>query len=227
MTPNIGETLYTSLNRGFYTAAAFIPNFIAGIVILLIGVILGSIIKRIVLEVFRALKLETYLRKYGVPEGKRELNWANILAEIARWFVIILFLIPTTDVWNLPRVVIVLQEFLLYLPNIFVAAIIGLIGMVFAKLAYDIVLASTRDLSPDASQAIASVTRVAIIVFVILVALQQLGIAKELITTLFQGIVAMLALAGGIAFGLGGQETARDLLSRIRKDLHQKPPTKK
>lgn len=219
MTPNVGDTLIASINRGFMAAATFVPNLVAGIVILLIGIILGSIVKRLVLELFNTLKIEAFLRKYGVPEAKKEFTWSNLLAEIVRWFVIVIFLIPTADVWGLPQITRVLDTFLLYLPNVFVAAIIALVGMVFARLAHDLVLASTREITADASQAIASITRWAITIFVMLAVLNQLGVAQDLIRILFTGFVAMIALAGGIAFGLGGQDTARTLLETLRKRL--------
>lgn len=226
MTPNVGDTLIASINRGFLAAATFIPNILAGIVILLIGIILGSIVKRIVVEVLNALKIDSYLKKYGVPEAKREFSWTNILAEIARWFVIILFLIPTAEVWGLPQVTTILNSFLLYLPNVFVAAIIGLVGLVFARLAHDVVLGSTREISPDASQAIAASARWAIIIFVMLAVLNQLGVARDLIRILFTGFVAMVSIAGGIAFGLGGQTSAREVLESLKKSF-QNPPSKK
>lgn len=219
MTPNVGDTLLMSIDRGFLAAATFVPNLIAGLVIILIGIILGSIVKRIVLEVFRSLKIEEFLKKYGVPEANKEFSWSNLLSEIVRWFIIVIFLIPTADVWGLPQITRVLDTFLLYLPNVFVAAIIALVGMVFSRLAHDLVLASTRELSGDAPKAIASITRWAIIVFVMLAVLNQLGVAQDLIRILFTGFVAMIALAGGIAFGLGGQKSAAALLEMLIKKL--------
>lgn len=220
MTPNIGDTLISSINQGFLAAGSFVPNFIAGVIILLIGIILASLVKRILLQVFEMLKIESFLQRYGVPEAKKEFNWSNILSEIARWFVIIIFLIPTAGVWGLPQITTVLNTFLLYLPNVFVAAIIGLVGLVFSRLAHDVVLASTRGVSPDGSRTIASVTRWAIVVFVTLAVLNQLGVAQDLVRILFTGFVAMIAIAGGIAFGLGGQDTARAILDAIRKRIH-------
>ncbi len=216
---NVGDTILTSVGKGFLVAATFVPNLIAGIVILLIGIILGSIIKRVIIEILNALKIEAYLRKYGVPEVKKEFSWTNILAEIARWFVVILFLIPTAEIWGLPQIVTVLNTFLLYLPNVFVAAIIAVVGFVFARLAHDVVLASTREVTPEGSQTIASITRWAIIIFVLLAVLSQLGVAQDLIRILFTGFVAMIAIAGGIAFGLGGQDTAKNLLEALRKKI--------
>lgn len=219
MTTDVGQTLLTSLNSGLAAVTAFVPKFIAGTVILLIGIILASLLKQVVLEVFKALKIESFLKRYGVPEAKEEFTWSNILAEIVKWFVILMFLIPTADVWGLPQVVTVLNTFLLYLPNVFVAAIIGMVGFVFSKLSHDVVLASMKGLSPDTAKTVASITRWAIIVFVILAVLNQLGVATDLVRILFTGFVAMVAIAGGIAFGLGGQNAAKDILEGIRKRL--------
>lgn len=219
MYTDVGGVLINSLNNALLGVAVFIPKFLAGLIILLIGIIVASILKHVVVEVFKALHLEAVLRRYGVPEAKAEFNWTNILAEIVRWFVMVIFLIPTADVWGLPQITTILNTFLLYLPNVFVAAIIGLVGLVFARLAHDVLLVSSQSLSPDTSNAIASISRWAVTVFVILAVLNQLGVASDLIRILFTGFVAMVAVAGGIAFGLGGQDTAKDILEAIRKKL--------
>lgn len=219
MTPDIGQIFLTSINNGLYAIVSFVPKFLAGALILLIGILLASILKQVVLEVAKALKIETFLKKYGVPEAKEEFSWSNIMAEIVRWFVVIIFLIPTADVWGLPQIVTVLNTFLLYLPNVFVAAIIAVVGFVFARLGHDIILASTRRVSPETSKSIASVARWAITVFVLLAVLNQLGVASDLIRILFTGFVAMVAVAGGIAFGLGGKEAAKDVLDSLRGKL--------
>ncbi len=219
MTTDIGQTLIISINNGITAVVGFVPKFIVGGIILLLGIIIASLLRQVVVGIFRALKIESVLRKYGVPEAKEEFTWTNIIAEIARWFVIIVFLIPTADVWGLPRVVTILNEFLLYLPNVFVAAIIAIVGFVFARLSHDVILASAKGISLDAANAIASVTRWAINVFVILAILTQLGVASDLIRILFTGFVAMVAIAGGIAFGLGGKDSASEILAELKKKL--------
>jgi len=197
----------------------FIPKFIAGLIILLIGIIVASLVKRLVVELFRALKVEMFLQRYGVPQAKDEFTWTNLLTEIVRWFIIILFLIPAASIWGLPQVATVLNTFALYLPNVFVAAIIAVVGFVFGRLAYDVVLASTRGLSKDSAKAIASTTRWAVVVFTLLAVLNQLGVAADLVRILFTGFVAMIAIAGGIAFGLGGQGAAKQLIDDLQKKL--------
>jgi len=216
---NIGTTLAASFNSAFYAVVAFIPKFLAGAIILLIGVIIASLLKQLVVGLFEALKVEKYLKKYGVPEAKAEFSWTNILAELTRWFVIILFLIPTAEVWGLPQIIAILNEFLTYLPNVFVAAVIAMVGFAFARLAHDIILASTKGVDSQTAGTIASITKWAISIFVILAVLSQLGVATDLIRILFTGFVAMLAIAGGIAFGFGGQKTAQDIVEGVRKRL--------
>ncbi len=216
---DIGTTLVLSINAGLVAIAAFVPKFILGLIILLIGIIIASILKQIVLELFKALRIESFLKKYGVPEAKDEFSWSGILAEIVRWFIIIVFLLPTADIWGLPKVDIVLSQVLLYLPNVFVAVIIILVGFVVSRLVHDVVLASTKELSRESTRTVASISRWAINIFVILAALSQLGVASDLIRILFTGFVAMLAIAGGIAFGLGGQSSAKDVVEGIRHKL--------
>ena len=215
--PDIGLTLTASFNSAFYGVVSFIPKFLAGAIIFLIGVIVASILKQVVLSLFKTLRLEEFLKKYGVPEAKDQFSWANILSEIVRWFVIIVFLIPTADVWGLQRIITVLNNFLNYLPNVFVAAVIAMIGFVFARLSHDVVLASAKGVDEQTAAAIASVTRWAVNVFVLLAVLNQLGVATDLIRILFTGLVAMLAIAGGIAFGLGGQSAAKDVVEEVKK----------
>jgi hypothetical protein len=219
MGTDLGATLLASINNGLLLIVNFIPKFILGLIIILVGIILASILKQVILGILKALKVEALLKRYGVPEAKGDLTWVNLLSEIVRWFVILIFLVPTADIWGLPRVGVLLNEFLLYLPNVLVAAIIALVGFVLARLAHDVILASAKGLSAEASNTIASVTRWSIIIFVVLVVLNQLGVATDLIRILFIGFVAMLAISGGIAFGLGGQGVARDILETLRKKL--------
>jgi small-conductance mechanosensitive channel len=216
---DIGTTLTASFNSAFYGVVNFFPKFLVGLVVLIIGIIIASILKQVVVGAFKALKVDVYLKKYAVPGAKEGYVWINLLAEIVRWFVIIVFLVPTAEVWGLPQIIAILNEFLMYLPNVFVAAVIAMIGFVLAKLAHDLLLASMKGVDNQTAVTVASITRWVINVFVVLVVLNQLGVAADLIRILFTGIVAMLAVAGGIAFGLGGQGAAQEVIEGIKKRL--------
>lgn len=215
---SIGENLSRSFNLGLTYLADFLPRLIGGLVVLVIGLIVAGLAKWVVLAVLRAIQLEKLLGQYA-KAGKKGLTWSNIIGEIVRWFVIILFLMPTVEIWGIPAVAAILSQILLYLPNVLVAAIVIFLGLVIANLMYDVVHTAIRGVSDQTANTAAGVAKWSIIVFVVLVALNQLGIAADLIRILFTGIVAMLALGGGIAFGLGGKDAAQEIIRDVREKL--------
>lgn len=214
------EDLSTAVSSAVLSALAtfvnFIPSLIGGLVILTIGLIIAAVVYRVIVAFLKAIKLEQYLSKYGITkvEGK-EIEWSEILAELARWSIIIVFLVPTLSAWRLDAVNTVLNRLILYIPNVIVAVVLALIGLVFSKLAYRIAYSLSRSLGRDVAHTVAIVAQWSITVFVGFLVLHQLGVAQELLRILFGGLVAMVALAGGLAFGLGGQGTARSLLESL------------
>jgi hypothetical protein len=215
---NVNNVLGNTINNTLATIGAFLPRFISGLIVLILGIIIASFLKQIILQLFKFIKLEAMLKKYGVPETKEGVNWSNILAELIRWFVIILFLVPTAEVWGLGKFVEVLNGLLAFIPNVIIAVLLLLVGFVIARLVYDVLRASLHGLSPESARNVARAGKWAVLVFVFLVVLNQLGIASDLIRILFGGIVAMIALAGGLAFGLGGKDTAAEILEKIKKN---------
>ncbi len=215
---NVNNVLGETVNNTLGAIGAFLPRFLSGLIVLILGIIIASFLKQIVLQLFKFIKLEAMLQKYGVPETKEGVNWSNILAELIRWFVIILFLVPTAEVWGLGQFVEVLNGLLAFIPNVIIAVLLLLVGFVIARLVYDVLRASLHGLSPDSARNVARAGKWAVLVFVFLVVLNQLGIASDLIRILFAGIVAMIALAGGLAFGLGGKDFAAEILEKVKKN---------
>lgn len=216
---NIGEVLTYTFSNAVATIVTFIPRFLSGLIILVIGLIIGSFLKQGIHQLFRVLKIETWLHRYGVPESKGDATWANIVGELARWFVIILFFLPVADIWGLSKFSDVLGGLLLFLPNVFVAVLLLLVGFVISKLVSDLLLASIHGISKDSAQTVANVGRWAVLIFVFLVVLNQLGVASDLIRILFSGFVGMVALAGGLAFGLGGKNFASEVLEKLKSKM--------
>ena len=93
MTGDVTSSLIASINSGLLGLIGFLQSFIAGLIVLVIGVIIAALVRQLLLELLKALRIEGFLKRYGVPEAHGELKWSNILSEIARWFVILLFLV--------------------------------------------------------------------------------------------------------------------------------------
>jgi small-conductance mechanosensitive channel len=218
---SVNQILIVTLNNTLAQVAQFIPRFLTGLIILLIGLIIASFVKQILVQVFKFIKLDQLLERYGVPEtrGAEGVSWTRFLAELARWFVIVLFLVPTADIWGLGQFVVILNNFLSYLPNVLVSVLLLLVGFVAGRLVHDLLLASVQRVSKESARTIAVVGKYSVIVFAVLIALSQLGIASDLIRILFAGVVAAVALAAGLAFGLGGRDAAKEILTRILKRL--------
>ena len=191
----------------------FIPSLIGGLIVFVIGLVIAAVIHRIITATLKTIQIEKYLSKYGITKvDGHDVEWSQILAELARWAIIIIFLVPTLEAWRLGAVNNVLNRVILYIPNVIVAVILALVGLVFAKLAHKVTFSASRSLGKDLANTVALVAQWSLTVFVAFLVLHQLGVAQELLRILFGGLVAMVAIAGGIAFGLGGKETAQKIL---------------
>lgn len=220
----VGTILATSVAR----LGSYLPQFLAGLVLLLIGLSVAALLKEVVLRGLAFLRVEDWfsnvtswfktIKSEGAARGK---VWSRLVAELVRWTVVILFLVPAAEAWGLPRVTDLLNQFLLYIPNVFVAVFIGFVGLVAANLVAEIVKNASTGLGSQSANLLSTVARYALVLFTTLVVLNQLGIAADLIRILFTGIVAMLTLAGGIAFGLGGQDGARKFLDDLKKRVER------
>jgi len=194
----------------------FVPAFIGGLIILIVGLVIAAVVYRVVFGLLKMIQLEKFLARYGVTklEGK-DIEWSEIVAELSRWTIIIVFLVPTLQAWRLDAVNTVLNRVILYIPNVIVAVILAMVGLAFSRLGYRIARSASQSLGKHVSNTAGLVAEWSIVVFVVFLVLHQLGVAQELLRILFAGLVAMLALAGGLAFGLGGQGTARTLLDAL------------
>ncbi len=197
----------------------FLPNFLGGLLIFAIGLIVAQIARRVLTSIFDFFKFDVLIKKTKLASGNEVNIWKEILVELLGWSVVILFLIPAAEVWGLSQVTVVLNQLLFYLPNVLVAVIVGFIGLVFANLVSDVVRHSVRTVGSTSANTLAALARYSIVFFTVLIVLNQLGIAQDLIRILFTGIVTMIAIAGGLAFGLGGKDLAREILEELKKNV--------
>jgi len=138
---------------------------------------------------------------------------------LVKWFFIIVFLMSAANILGLNEVSQFLRTVVLYIPNVIIAAVILMIGLLVAKFLESLVLASVRAAELASANFLAALTKWSVVVFSLLVALVQLGIAEDIIRIVVVGIVAAAALALGLAFGLGGQKHADGFIGRMKQKI--------
>lgn len=214
------DVIVGSLQNLWMGFANFVPNLIAALVVLIIGLIVAAGLGALVEKIFEAIRLDLFLDKLGVkPYFERagmRLRASYFLGRLVYWFVVIAFLLAASDSLGLYALSGFLTSVLGYLPNVIAAVLIMLAAVVLGGLARRVVTASVMGARLHAAQFLGSLTWWAIVVFGLLAALTQLNIAAEIIQSIVTGFIAMLALAGGLAFGLGGKGYAEHLVNKLK-----------
>jgi hypothetical protein len=216
---NTAEAIRVSVANAVNTIVSVIPRLLGFAVILIVGWLVSSLLARGVLAALRAVRFNDLARKSGFAGfvqnmGVRQ-DAAGVIASIVKWFVRLITLVVAFDMLGLPAVSAVLQQLVLWLPNLIVALVVLVVGGLAANALSRLVRGATAEAGLSNADVLATVTRVVVWSFAIVVAVNQLGIATTLINTLLVGVVGALALATGLAFGLGGRDRAAEILERM------------
>jgi len=212
------EAMLTALAGGLAMFFAAIPKVIAFAIILIVGWFVAGLIARLTARLLRAVHFNDLAERSGfgrfVSNIGVQMDSAEFLATVANWFMRLIVLVVAFDALGLPAVSDVLRQLLLWLPNLAVGIVVLVIGGLLANAAAGVVRGSTASAGFSHPELLANVTRAAVWIFAIIVAVNQIGIAKELVNTLFMGAVALAVIALGLSFGLGGRDLAGSLLKR-------------
>ncbi len=217
---NWTDVVVGSLQNLWWGVVNYLPNLIGALVVLIIGLIVAAGLAALVEKILEAFRLDVFLEKIGLkPIFERagvKLRAAYFFGKLVYWFVIVAFLVAITDSLQLYALSVFLGSVLNYLPNVIAAVLIMLAAFIVAHFLRKLVTASVMSAKLHSGPFLGIVTYWAIAVFGVLTALAQLNIATEIIQTIVTGFIAMLALAGGLAFGLGGKDYANHLLNKLK-----------
>lgn len=215
---NWGNAMLTSLANAVNLILTFIPRIIGFLLILLIGWGIAALVSKGVIWLLRRVGFDNMANRIGLTRFDQRigihLDPAGVLGKIVFWFVFLIFLVAAADALGLPAVSNILNQLVAYIPNVFVAILVLFLGTLAATFIADIVRGLTAGTNIGNANIFANIARFAIIGFAALIALEQLQIAPALINELFGAVVAAAAIAFGLAFGLGGQDSARRWLNR-------------
>lgn len=218
------SSIRDTLQLLYYNIISFLPNIIAAAIVLLLGWLVAEFLGRIVLQILEWIKIDHFANRIGLDKLSdrvgRRLSIARLGQWIVKWFLIVGSFLAATDILGLTQVSVFLYTKVLpYFGFVVAAVAILLIGTYAANFLGDLVRGTLAAGGMKNASALAAITRWAIMIFAILAALAQLNVAAAFIQNLFIGVVAMFALAGGLAFGLGGRDHAKKVLDKIEKEI--------
>ena len=210
-----GAGLITGLTAGLAHFFSAIPNLIGAILLLVIGWIIAGIVGKIVTRLLRVVHVDTVADRVGVNSflvrSGTKLRASDIVGEIVAWVIRLTFIEMAAEQLGMPQVSQIINQMLGFVPNIIVAMVILAAGAFLGQLLGGIVAGTASEAGLKNAKLLSRLASGAVVAFAIIAALNELNIAPIVINTLYIGIVAALAIALGLAFGLGGRDTAAQL----------------
>jgi len=209
-----GDAVFLSLSNALNAFLTAIPLVIGALIIIIIGWLIASALARLVREVLaRAGADRVFAEHGGEVYGARAKNIkpSVVAGELVKWLIRLVFLVAAANVLGMPQVSQLLNDVLLWIPNLIVAAIILLVAPLLARFVRGLIEVGAGQMGFTNAPLLGRIAEIAIVAFAVVIAINQIGIAANLVNTLFIGVVGALALAFGLAFGLGGRDVAAQL----------------
>ena len=204
----------------------FSEGMVTAVIILILGAIFGVELGKVAGRLVRKLGVDKIFDLVGVKnflkKGGIKFSVASLTEWIIKWFVIIFSLMMAVDFLGFPQVSEFLSRILNYIPSLIGAIAVLTIGMIVAQMVYEAIKGSAEATGIRAYSLVASAAKWIIIVITGLVVLEQIGIQTTVLQIFAGGLSLMIALAGGLAFGLGGQYRAKELLDEIKNKISEK-----
>ena len=212
----------------------FLPDLLAAIAILLLGWLVASLLQKATDVLLEKARFDDALARGGVHQALERtgtsLDPSGVVAKLVFWIVILVAVLMAANALGLTAVADMFEQLVTYIPNVIVAVLILTLGMVLGEFVRDLVAASMG--SVGGGMAVARLAKIAVITLAVFMALDQLQIADQIVSTAFTLLLGALALAAGLAFGLGnrdlaGEYTRRwvDAGSRKAREVRESGPT--
>lgn len=208
----------------------FVGKLILAIIVFVIGYLISIAIGKIITEILKSIKFNKIFEKEGwhkaLERANVQVNPSEFIGAIFKWVFVIVFLLITVDILKLSQFGMILTQVLDYLPNVVVAALIFVVAVIISDIIEKVIRVWVERMRVGYGYIAASIVKWAIWIFTVFLILEELLPASELIKTLYMaiiwGIVGALALGVAIAIGLGGKDTAAEIIRDMRRKIEQK-----
>lgn len=218
----IDRIMVEPLERFGEKLIVFLPNLITSLILLVIGVLLGIFVKWIFQRIFRAMNLDAFSQKSGMKDalsrsGFRE-PLSHIVSRILKWSTIITFIIVAMQNLSIPTVEHLIDRMFLYVPNIFIAALILTLGYILGNFFGRAAIIASVNADMKSAGLIGKAVKLTVFLLSCTMALEQLGIGKDTIVIAFAIVFGGIVFAFSLAFGLGAKDIAGDFLRKKMKE---------
>ncbi|MHB9119439.1 MAG: mechanosensitive ion channel family protein [Burkholderiales bacterium] len=212
------DMFLNSLTTFWSQTAAFIPQLLGALVLLLLGWIAAKVVRTGMVHLLKIAHFDKLAERTGIDsflkQGEIELSLSKILSELIYWLVMLIVLVTVTNSLGLHLVADLFNKVVLFIPNIIVAILVLVFGTLLARFVNRLIFAYLKNIGVDSALTISTVSEYAVQIFVVFVALEQLQIGTQLLTAAFQIFFGAICLALAIAFGLGGKDWATRVIEK-------------
>lgn len=215
-----------ALQRVWLAFLNFIPNLIAAIIVFVVGWLIAGGIGKLISAILTRLRFNKIFEKgdwrEALERAEIKVNPSEFIGSIVKWILVIVVLLISVEILGLTQFAILLQKLIVWLPNLAVAIAIFVVAIILVDILDKVIRASVKKIGIKYVEVLGVLTRWAIYIFAGLAILVQLGVATTLINTLIIAFFGMIALAFGLAFGLGGKESAAKLIEDLVRKVSEK-----
>ena len=215
------STLLQSLRRSLLRLAEALPDLVLAVVLLMVGWLLAKLIRRLLIRLMRAGRVDELAERSGLDDflvrGGVEHTTVTIVAGAVYWLILAAVFVTLLDALGLRTAEVLIERLAIFFPNLLVAIGILVFGSLFARVLGGLVFSYLSNVGSAAAAPIGALARYALLVFTVIMAGEQLAIATEVLTSVFQIAFAAMCLAGALAFGLGGRDWAAGVIARYTR----------
>jgi hypothetical protein len=217
--------LLESIRESLHQVGVFVPRLLLAVVIVVIGWLLAKAVRFAIERALRAINFNVVTEKAGVDQflkqGGSDVDTIRVLGALTFWLVLLAALMVASNSLDLSYVTDLIGRIVLFVPKVMFAVVIVVFGAYFARFVASALTVHLRDTHVGEASLIGRLALYAIMVFVIMIALDQMGLG-DIIRQAFLIIVAGIVLGLAIAFGLGGQRRAADVIDRWSRPAGEK-----
>ena len=202
---------------------SYVPSLAGAIVILVVGWLIAKLVEAVVVRVLKAVKLDAGSDRAGISnvlaQGDIKLTLSELIGAVVYWLVVLVVIATALNALNLTIAADLVSRLVGYVPNILAAIFIIVLGTFLANFVATIVRTSAKNAGIDKANILANITHTALVIFAIIVAIEQLRIASALIILAVNVVLISIGLGIAIAFGLGCKDIAGKFMQETINNL--------